>query len=127
MPRTLFQHLKGKLNDCGFNQSPNDVCLLFYINHAVCVLHVDNYLFFSPSNEAIEGIFEKMRPAEVGLDFHIEDNVVGFLVVLMTPLQEDGMIELTQTGLIDGIITGMKPDDANVANALRLIWCPRKR
>lgn len=64
---------------------------------------MDNCLFFSPSNEAIEDIFEKMWSPEVALDFNIEGGISGCLGVLMTP-QEDGTIELTQMGLINWIL-----------------------
>jgi hypothetical protein len=43
-----------------------------------------------------------------------EDDVAGFLGVLMTP-KDDGMMELTQTGLINWIITAMELNDANLA------------
>jgi hypothetical protein len=76
------------------------------------VVYVDNCLFFGPSDEHIEAIFEKMRSPEVGLDSNIEDNVAWFLGVLMTPKDDDTM-ELTQTGLLDQIIMGMGLDDAN--------------
>jgi hypothetical protein len=109
-PRTWFEHLKHKLVDeCDFEQSPNDPCL-FYTKDVICVVYVDDCLFFSPSDEAIENVFTKMRTA--GLDFNMEDDVAGFLGVLMTH-NDDGSIELTQPGLIDRIITALGLDKAN--------------
>ena len=76
-PRTWFEHLKEKLMSTavGFQQSPNDPCL-FYTKDVLCVVYVDDCLFFSPSDEAIESTFDRMR--ESGLDFNIEEDVAGF-------------------------------------------------
>jgi hypothetical protein len=114
-PRTWFEHLKGKLTSesVGFEQSPNDPCL-FYTKDVICVVYVDDCLFFSPSDDAIELTFNRMRKA--GLDFNIKEDVAGFLGVLITAKNDGtGAIELTQTGLIDRIITAMGLDDANIA------------
>jgi hypothetical protein len=114
-PRTWFEHLKGKLtsDSVGFEQSPNDPCL-FYTKDVICVVYVDDCLFFSPSSDAIEETFDKMR--EAGLDFNIEEDVAGFLGVLITAKNDGtGAIELTQTGLIDRIITALRLDDANMS------------
>jgi hypothetical protein len=53
---------------------------------------------------------------EADLDFNIEEDVAGFLGVLITAKNDGtGAIELTQTGLIDRIITAMGLDSANVS------------
>jgi hypothetical protein len=74
LPRTWFEHLKEKLTSdaVGFEQSPNDPCL-FYTKVVICVVYVDDCLFFSPSDDAIEGTFDCMR--ESGLDFNIKEDV----------------------------------------------------
>jgi Reverse transcriptase (RNA-dependent DNA polymerase) len=110
-PKTWFEHLRSKLMDeCGFQQSPNDPCL-FYTANVVCVVYVDDCLFFLPSDQGIQDIFVKMVAS--GLDFNEESNVAGFLGVLLGVL-EDKSIELTQTGLIDRIITAMGLNDSNI-------------
>jgi Reverse transcriptase (RNA-dependent DNA polymerase) len=110
-PKTWFEHLRSKLmEECGFKQSPNDPCL-FYTDHVVCVVYVDDCLFFSPTEQGIQDIFVKM--VTCGLDFNEESNVAGFLGVLMGE-REDKSIELTQTGLIDRIITAMGLNESNI-------------
>ena len=109
-PKTWFEHLKSKLMDeCGFKQSPNDPCL-FYTDNVVCVVYVDDCLFFSPTEKGIQDVFVKM--VDCGLDFNEESDVAGFLGVLLT-IRENQSIELTQTGLIDRIILAMGLEEAN--------------
>jgi hypothetical protein len=53
---------------------------------------------------------------QAGLDFNSEEDITGFLGVLITAkLDGTGAIELTQLGLIDRIITAMGLDKANIA------------
>jgi hypothetical protein len=114
-PRTWFEHLKGKLTSesLGFKQSPNDPCL-FYTKDVICVIYVNDGLFFSPSDDAIERTFNRMQ--ESGLDFNIEEDIAGFLGVLITAKNYGtGAIKLTQTGLSDRIIIAMGLDEANIA------------
>lgn len=111
-PKTWFEHLRSKLMDeCGFQQSPNDPCL-FYTGSVICVVYVDDCLFFSPTEQGIKDIFVKM--VACGLDFNEESDVAGFLGVLLVT-KDDNSIELTQTGLIDRIILAMGLDAANIA------------
>lgn len=111
-PKTWFEHLRSKLMDeCGFQQSPNDPCL-FYTGSVICVVYVDDCLFFSPTEQGIKDIFAKM--VDCGLDFNEESDVAGFLGVLLVA-KEDNSIELTQTGLIDRIILAMGLETANIA------------
>mgnify|MGYP000290963951 CR=1 FL=1 len=59
-----------------------------------------------PEN-ALDAVFDRMRATVAAdLDFHLEDNVAGFLGVLMTP-SENGTIEISQTGLTDHMIAAM--------------------
>ena len=99
------------MEECGFKHSPNDPCL-FYTDNVICIVYVDDCLFFSPTEQGIQDIFVKM--VDSGLDFNEESDVAGFLGVLLS-IREDQSIELTQTGLIDRIILAMGLDEANPA------------
>jgi hypothetical protein len=110
-PRKIVIHLKQKLEQCRFKQSPNDP-YLFYTEKGICLVYVDNCLFFSPTKNSLDAVFNKMRATD--LDFHLEDDVTGFLGVLMTP-HENGTIEMTQMGLIDHIIVAMGLDKVNIS------------
>lgn len=109
-PRNFFEHLKGNLITCGYHQSENDPCL-FFSDKVICVVYVDDCLFFSRSQNSIDASIEKIK--ETGMDLNVEDDVAGFLGVHIQH-HENGHIELTQTGLIDRIISAMHLDDANI-------------
>ena len=53
-PQNFFQHLKSKLEQphIGFRQSESDSCL-FISDKVLCLVYVDNTLFFSP----IQGVY----------------------------------------------------------------------
>ena len=108
-PKNFFDHLKERLEYCGFEQSNSDPCL-FVKPNCICLTYVDDCLFFAPHQEDIDATLERLKGAD--LDFNVESDVAGFLGVLLTEL-DDGKIELTQTGLTDRIITSMGLDDAN--------------
>jgi hypothetical protein len=110
-PRMFLIHLKENLEQCGFQQSPSDPCL-FYTETVTFLIYVNDCLFFSPTKNALEAVFNRMWAAD--LDFHLEDDVTGFLGVLMT-LKENGEIEKTQMGLIDQVIASMGLDKANIS------------
>ena len=45
-PRNFFEHLKRNLIKCKFRQSESDPCL-FFSDKVICVVYVDDCLFFS--------------------------------------------------------------------------------
>ncbi len=74
------------------------------------MVYIDDCLFFAPDEADLTDILAKIKGT--GLDFNIEDDVAGFLGVLITP-QDDGSVTLTQTGLIARIITALGLDGAS--------------
>jgi transposase InsO family protein len=109
-PKNFFDHLKERLEYCGFAQSMSDPCL-FISDRVICLVYVDDCLFYSPAPSDIDVMIEKLRDAE--LDLEVESDVSGFLGVLIDR-REDGSIELTQTGLTDRVITSMGLEGANI-------------
>ncbi len=108
-PKNFFEHLKGKLLEYGFTQSVHDPCL-FISKTVICLVYVDDCLFFSPDQSEIDAWIEMIR--KVGMNLNVEDDVAGFLGVLLTR-NEDGTISLTQAGLIQRIIAALGLEDAN--------------
>ena len=108
-PKNFFALLKGKLIDIGFKQSSSDPCL-FMKGDCVCVVYVDDCLFFAKNQSIIDNVIEGIR--EVFMALEKEDDVAGFLGVKLTK-HEDGRIEMTQTGLIKRIINAMGLDNSN--------------
>ena len=76
----------------------------------VCVVYVDDCLFFAKNQSIIDNVIEGIR--EVFMALEKEDDVAGFLGVKLTK-HEDGRIEMTQTGLIKRIINAMGLDNSN--------------
>ena len=100
-PHAWFEHLKDHLESSGFVQSKSDACL-FYSDNVICLVYVDDCLLFAPDTKDIDDMFVKLRAS--GLDFNVEDDVAGFLGVLMKT-HDDGSVELTQVGLIERVLT----------------------
>jgi hypothetical protein len=95
-PRNFFLHLKGKLEGIGFEQSISDQCL-FVSDKVVCLVYVDDTLFFAENDEDITAVIES--PKKAGMELEVEDDVAGFLGVHIDR-RKDGTIHLTQTGLL---------------------------
>ena len=108
-PRNWFLHLKGKLEEVGMKQSTHDPCL-FIGRKTLCLVYVDDCLFFSPDKENIHQLIKDLK--EKGLDLNIEDDVAGFLGLQIKKL-ESGFVSVTQVGLIDRIIAALNLEDAN--------------
>ena len=89
-------HLKKALEKQNFKNSDFDECLFIH-EKIICVTYVDDCLFFAKSNDDINEMIEKLKK-DSGLSIEFEDNVAGFLGVLLTK-NDDSSITLTQSGL----------------------------
>jgi hypothetical protein len=108
-PRMFFKFLKENLLKCGYKQSAFDPCL-FISEDVICLVYVDDCLFFSKSQENIDRSIEQIR--KTGMELNVEDDVAGFLGVHINH-NEDGKVTLLQTGLIDRVIAAMGLEDSN--------------
>jgi histone deacetylase 1/2 len=71
-------------------------------------------LFFSRDATAIDRAIQSLRrPEPTSFDLNIEDDVAGFLGILMNRSSDGSQIELTQTGLIDRVLKIMGLDDSH--------------
>jgi Reverse transcriptase (RNA-dependent DNA polymerase) len=79
-PRNFFLHVKAQLEAVGFT-SNNDVdpCL-FVSDKVICLIYVDDTLFFSPRKEYIDQVIQKLK-VDRQMDLEIESDVSGFLGV----------------------------------------------
>jgi hypothetical protein len=91
-PRNFFLHLKEKLEGEGFVQSKSDQCL-FISDKVVCLVYVDDTLFFAQNDEDITEVTTGLMKA--GMELEVEDDVAGFLGVHIDR-RKDGTIILTQ-------------------------------
>jgi hypothetical protein len=101
-PRNFFQFLKGKLEGIGFTSATDVDPCLFVSDKVICLVYVDDTLFYSPKPEYIDEVIQKLRDAE--MDLEEEGSVAGFLGVHIERNEKDGSIKLTQKGLIKRII-----------------------
>jgi hypothetical protein len=86
--------------------SEYDACL-FVSDIVIYIVNVDDTLFFSPRQEYIDEMIVKLE--EAGLQLEAEDNVDGFLGVLIE-CWNDGTILMTQPGLTHRILKALKID-----------------
>ena len=115
-PLNFFLHLKKGLEERGFVQSKFDPCL-FSNNKVICLVYVDDCLFFGKESKDIDAIIRDLQePEDESKEKFLlneEDDVAGFLGILFQKeTNEKGeiyKIKLTQTGLIKRIlaVTGM--------------------
>ena len=78
--RNFFLHLKEKLEQphIGFHQSKSNP-YLFISDKVLCLVHVNNTLFFSPQQRYIDEVVQKLCDSKMQLK--AADDVAGFLGV----------------------------------------------
>ena len=103
-PRNVSLHLKSKLENLEFVQSPADPCL-FIRPDIICLVYVDDCLFFALDYSNFEDMLQKLRNEDLTLEK--EDDVAGFLGVHLKVDHDKGAVKLTQLDLIDRIIDVM--------------------
>jgi hypothetical protein len=111
-PRAFWLYLTEKLQRCGLKQSQLDPCL-FIGSRVICIVYVDDLLFWSPKEEYIYEFGERLRAEEVELEE--EGDAAGFLGVQLHRDETTGHIHMTQEGLIKRIIEalGLDMDQTN--------------
>jgi Reverse transcriptase (RNA-dependent DNA polymerase) len=81
--------------------------LVFFISDKViCLVYVDDTLFYSAKMEYIDEVIEKLRQQE--MDLEVEGEVSGFLGVHIERNVVNGTISLNQKGLIKRIMEALK-------------------
>ncbi|CAJ1948679.1 unnamed protein product [Cylindrotheca closterium] len=97
-----------KLENAGFeSQEEVDPCL-FISDKVICLVYVDDTLFFSPKEEYINEAIESLKSQGVAVE--IEDSVAGFLGVHIERDESNKTIKLTQKGLTERIIEALNID-----------------
>ena len=122
-PLTFYEHLSNGLMSRGWKRSKIDPCL-FYKNGLVCLCYVDDCLFFATNETLISNKIELLREKgdnEYGFQLEIEDDVAGFLGILIDKSNKEGYIELKQEGLIKRILSATNLEECNPA------WTPAEK
>ena len=69
------------------------------------LVFVDYYIFFTLNEEKITDMLNKLRDSN--LEMELEQDIVGFLRVLIKKQENEGIMEMTQEGLISQDIDSM--------------------
>ena len=111
-PRAFWLNLTEKLKRCGLKQSKLYPCL-FIGAKVICIVYVDDLLFWIPKAEFINELAKQLRAEEIKLDE--EGDAAGFLGVQLRHDETTGYIHMTQEGLAKRIIEALG-FDVNVTN-----------
>ena len=107
-PRAFWKYITKKLKTCGLEQSKFDPCL-FVGTKVICVVYVDDHIFWSKDTLAINDSAMQLR--ELGMDLEQKDDAAGFLGVTLEQDPETSLLEMKQTGLIKRIIKALGLDN----------------
>jgi hypothetical protein len=95
-----------QLEQVSLKQSEADPCL-FMSEKVVCLVYIDNTLFYAQNQEDIDDIITNLKTE---MELEEEDDTAGFLRVHINQ-REDRTIHLTQKGLINRIIKALNIGD----------------
>jgi hypothetical protein len=107
-PRAIWKYITVKLKACDLKQLKFDTCL-FIGPDVICVVYVDDLIFWSKDVPQINQVAMELR--ELGVDLEQEDNAGGFLGVTLDRDASTGLIKIKQTGLIKRVIKALGLDD----------------
>ena len=83
-PKNWFDHLKTQLENVGFEQAIDVDPCLFISDRVICLVYVDDTLYFVPDMKDIDDVLRKLNEVKQ-MQFEIKDEVAGFLGVRMEP------------------------------------------
>ncbi len=89
-PQAFWKYITEKPVACGLEQSKFDPCL-FIGTKLVCVVYVNDIIFWSKDTEDINS--SAMQLHELSVDLEQEDNAAGFLGVTLERDPETGLLK----------------------------------
>jgi histone deacetylase 1/2 len=114
-PKTFFDKLRAGLLERGFTPSNIDPCL-FMKKNMICVVYVDDTILCGPDSAALEMEIRGLGVSnlEQRHSFQLRDEgEVGDFLGIRIHKQENGKFDLSQTGLINKIISATGMEDCN--------------
>ena len=115
--KLFFEHLSDGMNKLGFRSADSDPCLFVHETEKIMVLnYCDDQIWLCPNNDKIEKCVGKLK--DLGYDLTLEDkgdNMFGFLGIEIQ--HHDGMIEMTQKGLIDNCLLYTSPSPRDLSTS----------
>ena len=115
-PKLWYEHLKDNLIARGFTPSEFDPCL-FISKKVICVVYVDDCLFFSSKQEYVNEVIESLRK---DMTLTIEGNDIAKFLGINYTKQDANTYNLSQSGLTQKVINAVglsncKPDQTPAA------------
>jgi hypothetical protein len=107
-PMAFCKYITKKLESCGLKQSKFDPCL-FIRPDVMCVVYVDNLIFWSRNVTKIDRV--AMELCKLGVALEQEDDAAWFLGFKMERDSNTGLLEMKQTGLIERVAEALGLDD----------------
>jgi hypothetical protein len=116
-PRLWYEHLSDALKAIGLKQSAFDKCL-FFGDGILVGFHVDDALIVARSSTIIDYFIDKLQKR--GFELTKEEDICDYLGIKLE--RSDGKIKMTQTSLIEKIIstTGLQNAKPNSVPATAL-------
>jgi hypothetical protein len=114
-PKTFFEKLRAGLLERGFIQSNIDPCL-FMKDGMMCVVYVDDTILCGPDGEALEAEIKGLgvNTLEQRHSFQLRnEGEVGDFLGIRIEKRDHGKFYLSQTGLIDKILSITDMADCN--------------
>jgi hypothetical protein len=108
-PLKFFEHLKSHLEKRGFVSTEIDPCLFIH-KDMVCLVYVDDCLFFARDGTKIETMIASLQQ---DFELTVEGDVSAFLGIQFERDTKAGTIKLTQHGLIDRVIKATGLEECN--------------
>ena len=102
--------MKSAFEEVGFKPSPPDTCM-FYVRGTIALIYVDDVLFFSPEQDKIYELINKIEDA--GILLTVEQDVYDFLGVEVNTDKQSGKVALTQWGLTKKVLNTVGILDSN--------------
>jgi hypothetical protein len=107
-PRAFWRYIMVTLKQCDLEQSRFGSCL-FIGTDVICVVYVDDLIFWSKDVPLINGV--AMALHELGVDLEQEDDAAGFLGVTLDCDGQCNLLEMKKAGLIKRFIEAVGLDD----------------
>jgi len=95
-----FTELRGSLLALNFKQSSHDPCL-FIRGDCLIIIYVDDCLFFAKTDDVLDTLLQQLR-SKFNL---VSQNDIGAFLGIDIQRTSEGILELTQPGLIGKIIS----------------------
>jgi hypothetical protein len=109
-PLNFYKHLRQGLESRGFQKSDHDDCL-FTNGDTIVLFWVNDCIFYSNTHNRIDNLILSLKDEFL---LEREEDMAGFLGINITRDKNNDSLTITQTRLIERILTAMEMEDCNI-------------